>query len=35
MKIQEIKFKSENHNYSIFIGKNTLNFYQKDKITMS
>ena len=29
MKIQEIKFKSENHNYSIFIGKNTLNLLPK------
>ena len=29
MKNQEIKFKSKNHNYSIFIGKNTLNLLPK------
>ena len=29
MKNQEIKFKNKNHNYSIFIGKNTLNILPK------
>ena len=29
MKNQEIKFKSKNHKYSIFIGKNTLNILPK------
>ena len=29
MKKQEIKFKSKNHNYSIIIGKNTINILPK------
>ena len=29
MKSQEIKFKDQNHNYSIFIGNNTLNILPK------
>ena len=29
MKNQEIKFKSKNHKYSIFIGKNTLDLLPK------
>ena len=33
MKNQEIKFRNKNHNYSILIGKNTLNFLPK-KIKM-
>ena len=29
MKNQELKFKNKNHNYSILIGKNTLNILPK------
>ena len=30
MKNQEIKFKSKNHNYSIIIGKNSINILPKE-----